>query len=356
MMNPRITNHEIARARQINLVDYLVQHGFQPVSRTSTRALFHSPLRDDTDPSFSVSQLEKGWFWHDFGTKERGDIIDFVRRQRQMSFRQAIQEILNQPLPQHPTRQQSSRIEKKSIKQQIANIRQRYTRARDAMTPERTRALQRLFAQHRLPWYEQLGAVWLLLQPDPQRPHFRRPYVALPFPTADVSTLQGLECRALGSIPRHLQRRTRSPQKTLWMLSRSHQPILLTESIFDCLAGDALFGPRFSLLALNGLPMLPQLPSFLSQLQPPAVYVVLDNDRKADRGPRAQQEAIQMITSFGIPAIDVRIHTQARVKDLAKLLRRYPKGLDPLILDYTGVRHDPAHVPGPTHHQRTTSR
>jgi len=261
-----------------------------------------------------------------------------------MSFRQAIQEILKEPIPQHPTIQQSSKIEKKSIKEQIANIRRRYTRARDAMTPERTRALQLLFAHHHLPWYEQLGAVWLLLQPDPQRPHFRRPYLALPFPTADLSTLQGLECRALGSIPRHLQRRTRSPQKTLWMLPRPHQPILLTESIFDCLAGDALFGPKFSLLALNGLPMLPQLPSFLSHVQPSAVYVALDNDRKADRGPRAQQEAIQMIMSLGIPAIDVRIHTQAHVKDLAKLLRRYPKGLDRYSLDRTGVRYDPLNI------------
>ena len=349
-MNQRITDDEIARARQINLVDYLIQLGFQPTSQTSTRALFHSPLRDDADPSFSVSQLEKGWFWHDFGTKERGDIIDFVRRHRQTSFREAIQEILKEPLPQHPTIQQSSKIEKKSIKEQIANIRRRYTRARDAMTPERTLALQALFAQHHLPWYEQLGAVWLLLQPDPQRPRFRRPYLALPFPTADVQTLQGLECRALGPIHRQLERRTRSPQKTLWMVPRPMQPILLTESIFDCLASDALFGAKFSLLALNGLGMLPQLPKFLGQLHPPAVYVALDNDRHRDRGPKAQQEAIHIITSFGIPAIDVRIHTQAHVKDLAKLLRRYPRGLDPHILDHTGVRHDPAHAPEPTHY------
>lgn len=356
IMNQGITEHDIARVRHINLVDYLVQLGFHPASRTSTRALFHSPLREDTDPSFSVSQLDKGWFWHDFGTKEKGDIIDFVRRHRQLPFPEAIQAILQQPLHQHSTIRQSPQSKTKNVNQKAADIRHWYQRARAAMTPERTHALQALFTHHHLPWYEQLGAVWLLLQPDPGRPRFRLPYLAIPFPTADVRTLQGLECRALGRVDRQFQRRTRAPHKTLWMLPRPRQPILLTESIFDCLAGDALFGPRFSLLALNGLSMLPQLPSFITQLQPPAVYVALDNDRNPDRGPKTQQEAIHLINTLGVPAIDIRIHTQAHVKDLVKLLRRFPQRFDPQVLDHTGIRHDPVDVVGDTSHHQVISR
>ncbi|GJL52913.1 MAG: hypothetical protein NPIRA02_00450 [Nitrospirales bacterium] len=355
-MDRPITDEEIARARHIDLVDYLIALGFQPTSRTSSRALFHSPLREDADPSFSVSRLQKGWFWHDFGTKEKGDIIDFVRQRRNIAFREAVREILDQPLRAQPRNYRSPQPHTQQSQQAVASIRHRYTRAKAAMTPARYRALQDVFARHHLPWYEELGAVWMLLQPDCSRPRFRVPYLAFPFPTSDVRTLQGFECRALRSVERKYQRRTRGPQKTLWMFPRPGQPILLTESIFDCLAGDALIGPRCSLLALNGLAMLPQLPSFLSRLEPPAVYVALDNDRSRDRGPKSQQEAIQMITGLGIPAIDVRVHTQARVKDLVKLLHRFPQGIDPHILDRTGIRHNPANVSVDRHLRNITSR
>ena len=62
----KLSPDDIRRARSVNLIELLIGLGHKPVSRRPDHALFHSPLRDDRHPSFSVSRVNGAWVWYDF--------------------------------------------------------------------------------------------------------------------------------------------------------------------------------------------------------------------------------------------------------------------------------------------------
>ena len=74
----------------IPITDILSSQGYFPVSRSrgGTQLLYHSPLREDKNASFSVS-TEKN-LWYDFGTGRGGDVIDLAKAMKvNCSFREA---------------------------------------------------------------------------------------------------------------------------------------------------------------------------------------------------------------------------------------------------------------------------
>lgn len=60
---------------QIDLVEYLEYLGHRPVRVSRQNYSYHSPLRNERTPSFSVNRLKR--LWYDHGTGEGGSIIDF---------------------------------------------------------------------------------------------------------------------------------------------------------------------------------------------------------------------------------------------------------------------------------------
>ena len=69
---------DLSRIKRYPIVEYLERKGIKPVRRTPAYALYHSPLREDTHPSFKVD-TEKN-LWIDYAEGRGGSIIDLCMR------------------------------------------------------------------------------------------------------------------------------------------------------------------------------------------------------------------------------------------------------------------------------------
>lgn len=69
---------DLSRIKRYPIVEYLERKGIKPVRSTPAYALYHSPLREDTHPSFKVD-TEKN-LWIDYAEGKGGSIICAVRR------------------------------------------------------------------------------------------------------------------------------------------------------------------------------------------------------------------------------------------------------------------------------------
>ena len=99
---PKLDPHHLTRARQVDLIAYLSAHGHQPVYHRRHKALFHSPLREDRHPSFSVRYADGAWKWCDFGTGDHGDGIDLVMQLKQVDFQSAVRLLVGEGVPNSP--------------------------------------------------------------------------------------------------------------------------------------------------------------------------------------------------------------------------------------------------------------
>lgn len=336
-----ITPHDITHLKQdINLIDYLATLGHHPVpsGKKPYHALYHSPLRKDLNPSFSVSFVDGVWLWYDFAQPDQhGDIIDFVERYFNLDFIGAVHHLLhagNRPSPQ-PTAILAPKPQTETERAHYA--RQLYHRAKTNMTTERENELRAYFDMYRLPYYAHLGAVWLPLG------EHDLPYIGFPLPSPNVHFMQGLICRALRDVPKDLRRRFRG-NRSPWIMRRRDAPILITESITDCLSSDVLFGPIFTLCALNGLPKPESVWPYLERLNPKIIYLALDNDRPSDdptikKGPELQQELVKLLSTKGIHTMEVQVHHHAGVKDLHRLWLQQPTRISAYHLSRSGIHH-----------------
>ena len=66
------------QAKLIPLQDYLFTLGIKPVKVLNNSLWYYSPLRSESTPSFKVNTSIN--CWHDFGSGERGNIIDLAMK------------------------------------------------------------------------------------------------------------------------------------------------------------------------------------------------------------------------------------------------------------------------------------
>ena len=69
---------DLSRIKRYPIVEYLERKGIKPVRKTPTYAMYRSPLREETHPSFKVD-TEKN-LWIDYGEGRGGSIIDLCMR------------------------------------------------------------------------------------------------------------------------------------------------------------------------------------------------------------------------------------------------------------------------------------
>lgn len=79
---------DLSRIKQYPIVEYLERKGIKPVRRTSVYALYRSPLRAETHPSFKVD-TEKN-LWIDYAEGRGGSIIDLCMRLEGCTLSEAI--------------------------------------------------------------------------------------------------------------------------------------------------------------------------------------------------------------------------------------------------------------------------
>ncbi|WP_288490372.1 toprim domain-containing protein [uncultured Prevotella sp.] len=79
---------DLSRIKRYSIVEYLERKGIKSVRRTLAYALYHSPLREDTHPSFKVD-TEKN-LWIDYAEGKGGSIIDLCMRLEGCTLSEAI--------------------------------------------------------------------------------------------------------------------------------------------------------------------------------------------------------------------------------------------------------------------------
>jgi hypothetical protein len=80
-----------AEARQIDLVGYLANLGYQPVKVRHPDFWYLSPLREEKTPSFNINQKLNCWYDHGLG--EGGNLIDFAIRYHGYTVREWLQSL-----------------------------------------------------------------------------------------------------------------------------------------------------------------------------------------------------------------------------------------------------------------------
>ena len=79
---------DLSRIKRYPIVEYLERKGVKPVRRTAAYALYCSPLREETHPSFKVD-TEKN-LWIDYAEGKGGSIIDLCMRLEGCTLSEAI--------------------------------------------------------------------------------------------------------------------------------------------------------------------------------------------------------------------------------------------------------------------------
>jgi CHC2-type zinc finger protein len=345
---PKLDPALLTRARQVDLIAYLHTHGHQPASARKSKALFHSPLREDRHPSFSVFYKDGVWKWIDYGTGEHGDGIDLVMQLKGLDFQAAVTDLLGQG----PDTSIDSALDNPRRRYTPHAIRRLYQRVQAAMTAEHRFLIQQYFVEREIAFPDELGLIFLTLRVYGD--DTRVPYVGIPVPSPQPHLMTGIECRAFKdqTIDKHYARRTLG-DKTLWIVRRPARSILVTESILDCLAGNQLLQNRTSLCALNSVNNIDRLVPCMQQLRPSTIYLALDNDpertssqptarRRSPPGPAAQQKATDALVHAGFRVVEVTQHREAGVKDLHKLLRRDASPITLEALERRGIIHEPS--------------
>ena len=82
---------DLSRIKRYSIVEYLERKGFKPVRRTPSYALYRSPLREETHPSFKVD-TEKN-LWIDYGEGRGGSVIDLCMRLEGHTLSEAIRRL-----------------------------------------------------------------------------------------------------------------------------------------------------------------------------------------------------------------------------------------------------------------------
>ena len=83
-----MTEKDLSLIKRYPIVEYLERKGIKPVRRTSAYALYRSPLRNETHPSFKVD-TEKN-LWIDYAEGRGGSVIDLFMRIEGCTLSEAI--------------------------------------------------------------------------------------------------------------------------------------------------------------------------------------------------------------------------------------------------------------------------
>ena len=82
---------ELSLIKRYPIVEYLERKGIKPVRRTPSYALYRSPLREETHPSFKVDTQKN--LWIDYGEGKGGSIIDLCMRLEGCTLLEAIRRL-----------------------------------------------------------------------------------------------------------------------------------------------------------------------------------------------------------------------------------------------------------------------
>ena len=295
-------------------MEYLERKGLKPVRKTPTYAMYRSPLREETRPSFKVD-TEKN-LWIDYAEGRGGSIIDLYMRLEDCTLSEAICR-LEQNAPDNTAHSYSFTnrgisISPNQIENVMASGTRRLTSISDTLPPH----LQEYLKKERCIDLEKATPFLKSISYEVRG----RRYETIGF--ANFSG--GYELRNDKTF-----KGTVAPKDITPIFENKPQPVCLFEGFMDFLSFLSMKEEvNNRCLVMNSVSNIGRSISYLNNQQVSSIRIFLDND---DAGRRATQELIKA----GFKVEDMSVHYGnfkdlneyhiSRVREQQKKLEKAPK-------------------------------
>ena len=283
---------DLSRIKRYPIVEYLERKGIKPVRSTPVYALYHSPLREDTHPSFKVD-TEKN-LWIDYAEGKGGSIIDLCMRLEGCTLLEAIR-LLGRNAPDYTaySSQKADRAMKRSSKPMAsASGARRLTGISDTLPPH----LQKYLAEERCINIEKAMPFLRCISYEVRGLH----YQAIGF----ANQSGGYELRDNGIF-----KGTIAPKDITPIFTDGVDPVCIFEGFMDFLSFLSMKEEIIShCLVMNSVSNVARAIRYLNDRHLTHIRAFLDND---DAGRKATNDFIRA----GFKVEDMSVH-YGRFKDL----------------------------------------
>ena len=266
---------DLSRIKRYPIVEYLERKGIKPVRKTPTYAMYRSPLREETRPSFKVD-TEKN-LWIDYAESRGGSIIDLYMRLEDCTLSEAICR-LEQNAPDNTAHSYSFTNRGISISpNQIENVMASGTRRLISISDTLPPHLQEYLKKERCIDLEKATPFLKCISYEVRG----RRYEAIGF----ANSSGGYELR-----DNHLFKGTVAPKDITPIFEDMEQPVCLFEGFMDFLSFLSMKGEVTNqCLVMNSVSNVVRSIHYLNKRNITSVRAFLDND---DAGRKAVQEFV----------------------------------------------------------------
>lgn len=108
------------QAKQIRIEDYLTRIGIKPSKERGCNLWYKSPFRNENEPSFKVNRNINQW--HDFGSGDKGNIIDLAMKLHQTESVSEALRAIEQAFPNPQTVKTSFSFRQQGVLNEMSNI------------------------------------------------------------------------------------------------------------------------------------------------------------------------------------------------------------------------------------------
>lgn len=278
---------DLSAIKRYSIVEYLESKGIKPVRKTPTYAMYHSPLREETHPSFKVDR-EKN-LWIDYAEGRGGSIIDLCMRLEGCTLSEAICRLGQNALEHTAYSSNSPKRETPISSNQIENVTASGTRRliniSDTLPPHLQEYLKK---ERRI----DLEKATLFLKCISYEVRGRR-YEAIGF----ANSSGGYELRDNNSF-----KGTVAPKDITPIFENKAQPVYLFEGFMDFLSFLSMKGEVTNqCLVMNSVSNVARSICYLNKRNITSVRTFLDNDY-------AGQRAVQEFVNAGFKVEDMAVY------------------------------------------------
>ena len=266
---------DLSLIKRYSIVEYLEKKGIRPVRRTPAYAMYRSPLREETRPSFKVD-TEKN-LWIDYAEGRGGSIIDLCMRLEDCTLSEAIyrlgQNASEYIVPSSSSPKRETSISPKQTENTMASGTRRLISISDTLPPH----LQEYLTKERCIDLEKATPFLKCISYEVRG----RRYEAIGF----VNSSGGYELR-----DNHLFKGTVAPKDITPIFENKTQAVCLFEGFMDFLSFLSMKGEVSNqCLVMNSVSNVARSIHYLNERNITSVRAFLDND---DAGRKAVQEFV----------------------------------------------------------------
>ena len=266
---------DLSLIKRYSIMEYLERKGIRPVRRTPAYAMYRSPLREETRPSFKVD-TEKN-LWIDYAEGRGGSIIDLCMRLEGCTLSEAICRLGQNALEHTAYSSNSPKRETPISSNQIENVTASGTRRLINISDTLPPHLQEYLKKERC---INLEKATLFLKYISYEVRGRR-HEAIGF----ANSSGGYELR-----DNHLFKGTVAPKDITPIFEDKAQPVCLFEGFMDFLSFLSMKGEVTNqCLVMNSVSNVVRSIHYLNKRNITSVRAFLDND---DAGRKAVQEFV----------------------------------------------------------------